>query len=188
MNELKKDIKRNWWSISFKIIQVIFFFTIIVCTVYNLCISIRQTNLIFKPVIGVIGVNIEPEFEENKAETYENVVNAKIIFKISNTGNLPAKDFKIKTIGKLGNTTLPHTEDSKAGGILVQNVVGVNTTTISKEIIKKVVEEGVKLVYTVQLSYSDWEDYETYDYGNMYEIYLMSKTPFKLGAKMILSE
>ena len=188
MNELKKDTKRNWWSISFKIIQVIFFFIIIVCTVYNLRISIRQTNLIFKPVIGVIGVNIEPEFEENKADIYENVENATITFRIKNTGNLPAKDFKVKTAGKLGNTTLPHTEDSKAGGILVQNVGAVNTTTISKEIIKKLVEEEERLIYTVQLSYSDWEDYEKYDYKNMYEIYLISKKPFKLGAKIILSE
>lgn len=188
MDNLKKNTKKSCWFIAFKVIEVIFFVIIIVCTVYNLRLSIRQTNLIFKPVIGVIGVSVEPKIEEGKPDTYENVVNAKITFKISNTGNLPAKDFKIKTIGKLGNTTLPYTDHPKAGGIFVQNAVGVNTTTINKDVIKKLVEEKERLLYTVQLSYSDWEDYEKYDYENRIEIYLISKKPFKLGAKMVLSE
>ena len=169
------------------VMQIIFYVAIIILTVYNLWFTRIQSNLIFKPIIGVTDVktmkiltNIEGE------DTYENVIAAKIDFEVKNVGNLPAKNFKIKTIGKIGDTILPHTVAEKKEGVrlIPQNEV-VNTATISKNTIHKLVEKGEKLIYKVEFFYTDWDDYKEYNYSSYFEVYVIKKSPLNLGIRML---
>lgn len=105
---------------------------------------------------------------------------------MENTGNLPAKNFKIKTTGKIGNTVLPYTEtENNEGIVLIQNTKVTNSATIGKSTIKRLVEKEEKLIYTIELSYSDWENYKDYNYPSRFEIYVLSKSPLELGTKML---
>jgi len=170
-----------------KISQMIFYLLIGICTIYNLWFTIKQSNLIFQPIIGVndikttrILTNIDDE------DVYENVIAAKIDFIIKNVGNLPAKNFKIKTIGKIGNNILPYEEAKEHKGITVipQNIL-VNTATISKDVINRLVENKEKLMYKVEFFYTDWNDYKEYNYSSYFEVFIIKKSPLNLNYKML---
>ena len=100
---------------------------------------------------------------------------------------MPAKKCKVKTTGKIGNTTLPFTEDEKAskGVVLIPNAKVTNVATLSKNTLDRLIEKEEKLIYTVELSYSDWEDYEKYEYPSYYEIAVTQKSPLNLTIRAV---
>ena len=143
-------------------------------------LTVRQTDLIFKPVVGIVSakaIRVRPPETEL---TYENIAQAKLQFGIKNVGNLPAKNFKLKVIGKLGKITLPHKEsfeESNEGVVLVQGATTFNTPTIGKNVIEALVQKKERLFYTFDFSYSDWEEYEYYSYSVIYEVFVKQKEP-----------
>lgn len=169
------------------VMQIIFYVGIILLTMYNLWFTRIQSNLIFKPIIGIMNVKTTRILTNiNGEDTYENVIAAKIDFVLKNVGNLPAKNFKIKTIGKLGDTILPHTDDGKKEGVrIIQQNEVINTATISKNIIQKLVEGREKLIYKVELFYTDWDDYKEYNYSSCFEVFVTKKSPLNLSNKML---
>jgi len=170
-------------KITVDILQIIFFVIIGSSTVISLILSYKQNKLIFKPVIGITDVRTTRIFlgQEDKLENVKGVI---IQFVIENVGNLPAKNLKIKTTGKLGNTILPHTEGKNSDGVhIIPNAKYLNEATIGIDIIRKMIEDKTKLIYTVELSYADWENYTQYSYPLFFEIYVTKKEPLNLGVK-----
>ncbi|MCK4377462.1 MAG: hypothetical protein KAV97_04525 [Actinomycetia bacterium] len=167
--------------------QMIFYVVIGTCTAYNLWLTRKQSNLVFKPFIGVMDIKTTRMLIDiNKKDVYENVKCVKIDFVIKNVGNLPAKNFKIKTIGKIGNIILPHEEDKKnEGGTILPQQVLINTAIIGKDVIDGLVERKEKLRYEVELFYSDWENYQQYNYSSYFDIFVINKNPLHLASSML---
>lgn len=166
-----------------KVAQVLFFLVVSCGTIYNAYFLTQQSRLIYKPVLGVVEVKTTRMFD--KEDILDNIKAVKIDFIIENRGNLPAKNVRIKTTGKIGNTVLPYTEsDQKEGIILIQNVKVTNTATISKDVLNKMIQEDEKLIYTVELSFSDWDNHD-YGYASKFEIYVTNKEPLTLSTRML---
>jgi len=170
------------------IMQIIFYVVISILTVYNLWLNRIQSNLIFKPIVGVADVKptrILTNIDEEE-DTYENVIGAKIDFVVKNVGNLFAKNIKIETTGKIGDTILPHTvKEKNKGVIMIPQNTAVITATIGKDIIRRLVEKGEKLIYKVEFFYTDWDDYKEYNYSSYFEVIVIKKSPLDLGFIML---
>ncbi len=148
-------------------------------TMYNLYLTRRQTNLIFMPAVGIIAINpLVLLIDNQKGGNYKNVANIVIAFQIKNVGNLPAKNFKIDTIGKIDNTTLSHKAPKKnAGSNVFPQQALINRANINKDLIKDVVENKKRLRYKIKISYSDWKKYQEYEYLSYYEFIVENKNP-----------
>lgn len=183
------DVKdKNILSTIVKVGQIGFFIIIASATIWSLLLTVKQTNLIFKPVVGIVEAKPTRFRLSGKEDNYENVISAKIQFTIQNVGNLPAKNFKIKVSGKLGKTTLASRQSfdkDHEGIILVQSAKTFNTHTINKKIIDTLVQKKERLFYTFDLSYSDWEEYKHYAHSVIYEIYVTEKEPLQFGVAVI---
>jgi len=159
--------------------EIILYAVLSIGTIYNLYLTRRQTNLIFMPAVGIIEINsINLLFDGQLGMDYKNVANVIVRFIVKNVGNLPAKNFKIDTIGKIGNITLSHEETNKSGGSTVfpQQIL-INTANINKELIKDIVENKKRLRYKVEISYSDWKNYQKYNYSSYFEVVVANKNP-----------
>ena len=94
--------------------EIILYTVLAIGTIYNLYLTRRQTNLIFMPAVGIIEINsINLLIDGQQGMDYKNVAKVLVRFIVKNVGNLPAKNFKIDTIGKIGNITLSHEETKK---------------------------------------------------------------------------
>ena len=163
----------------FKIGSIIFYIIIAIATIWNLRLTVRQTDLIFKPVVGIVDVKKTRHHPVGTEDTYENIIGASFRFAIQNVGSLPAKNFQIKVIGKLGETTLANRQvfdESHEGVVLVQGAKTFNTPTISKNTIETLVQKKERLFYTLDFSYSDWEEYEHYSYSTIFEVSVNLRT------------
>ena len=89
--------------------------------------------------------------------------------------------------GKLGDTTLSHTErnDSGKGIILFPGVKGANTSTISKDVLDRLVVKGERLIYTIDLEYTDWEEARRFKYPQVFEVLVRQKEPLALDVTVI---
>jgi hypothetical protein len=118
-----------------------------------------------------------------KPDTYPNVAMVAILFTYENVGNLPVKDFESKPIGKLGNTTLPFTdpETGEKGIKLIQWGKVQNVSQLGRNEIVRLVDGKEKLVYTVDISYSDWEGYESFNYQTSFQVVVVFKEPLTLA-------
>jgi len=159
--------------------QMIFYVVIGICTAYNLWLTRKQSNLIFMPVVGIMEINSTNILIDIKqGADYKNVVNVMVKFVIRNVGNLPAKNFKINTIGKMDNITLSHEETKKSrGGSIFPQQILINTANINKDLIKNLVENKKRLRYKIELSYSDWKNYQKYNYSSYFEVVVVNKNP-----------
>lgn len=159
------------------VMQIIFYVGIIILTIYNLWFTRVQSNLIFKPIIGVVDIKTMRLLGDTDGkDVYENVKAVKIDFIIKNTGNLPAKNFKIKNIGKIGNTILSYEKAKEDKGVtLIPPNILINTAIIDDNVIRRLVENKEKLIFKVELFYSDWDDYKKYNYSSYFERFLLSR-------------
>jgi len=169
------------------ILKIIFYVVIGICTVYNLWFTNVQSNLIFKPIIGVVDIKTTRLLGDiDGKDVYENVKAVKIDFIIKNTGNLPAKNFKIKNIGKIGDTILSYKKAKEGKGVtLIPTNVLINTANIDNKVIHRLVENKEKLIFKIELFYSDWDDYKEYNYSSYFEVIVIKKSPLNLGIRMV---
>ena len=159
--------------------EIILYGVLAIGTMYNLYLTRRQTNLIFMPAVGIIEINsINFLIDGQQGMGYENVANVSIRFIVKNVGNLPAKNFKIDTIGKIDDITLSHKETKKSSGSTVfpQQIL-INTANINKNLINDIVKNKKRLRYKVEISYSDWKNYQKYNYSSYYEVVIANKKP-----------
>ncbi len=170
-----------------KIVVIIFYLVVTFGTIYNLWFARKQSDLIFKPVIGVMDSKTWKNFTNTKdGDIYENVSSARTDFIIRNVGNLPAKKFRIKVIGKMGDVILPHKKYEEKGGIVMlpQNTV-VNTVNIGKDILDKLLEKKERLIYKVEFFYTDWNESKEYNYSSCFEVVIIQKSPLNLVVRLI---
>jgi hypothetical protein len=181
----KKINKRNP-----NLLQNIYYIFIILGTLfgigfafYNTYISSRQSNLIFRPILGITDIqqvrllNDTTLKDANELNSYQNFAGLQIFFIIENVGNLPAKNVHITSTGTLGDTTLPSTLDKKSGPILVPKTRVVNLNTISKNDIDRLFNKE-KLILTIKIEYSDWYNIHSDSYESYFEVEPLSKEPF----------
>ena len=170
-----------------EILKIIFYLVVTFCTIYSLWLTMEQSDLIFKPVIGVMDSKTWKTFSNTKdGDIYENISSARTDFIIRNVGNLPAKDFRIKVIGKIGDVILPHKQFEEKGGIIMlpQNTA-VNTVNISKDILDKLLEKKERLIYKIEFFYTDWNDSKEYNYSSYFEVFINQESPLNLGVQLI---
>ena len=163
--------------------QILFYLVIAITTSWSLYITRRQSDLIFKPAVGIVDAKTTRHIIPDSVDVYKNVTGATIAFTIENAGTLPAKDVKIKVRGKIGNTTLPYTETetglTEEGIVLLPKAKVFNRPKIGKRTIERMVAKE-RLIYTIQLSFTDWEDYKPYSYSVRYEVSVTKKSPLLL--------
>ena len=158
--------------------EIILYSVLAIGTIYNLYLTRRQTNLIFMPAIGIIEISsINLLIDGQQGKDYKNVANVIVRFIIKNVGNLPAKNFKIDTIRKIDNITLSHEEAKKGGNTVFPQQILINTANIDKDLIKDIVENKKKLRYKVEISYSDWKNYQKYKYSSYFEVVVANNNP-----------
>lgn len=156
------------------------------CTIYNLRISIRQSSLIFKPVVAVVDVKTTRLLDIGKEDKYDNITFVQIDFIIENKGNLPAKNFLFKPIGTIGTTNLPYTDSGYKDGVtLVQGIQITNIAKIDKSTLDRMIVQSDKLIFTFYISYSDWDVYNTYHYTSKCQLVVTNKDPLNLVAVML---
>lgn len=163
--------------------QIILYLVIGIGTMYNLWLTRKLSNLIFMPSVGVIEINTTNVLIDIKqGHSYKNVSNVVVRFIIRNVGNLPAKNFKINTIGKKDNTILSHEEPKEnEGGTIFPQQILINTANINKDLIHDLVENKKRLRYKIEISYSDWKKYQKYNYSSYFEVIVANKNPFVLS-------
>lgn len=175
----------SFLSNTAKVGQLVFYIIIAGTAIYNLYIANRQSKLIFKPVVGVVEVKTTrhvANLSEGSKASYDSVRYATVAFVIKNVGNLPAKNLKTLVRGKLGDTNLAYTEKNKdkPGVVLIQNAEVTNRARISKSTLETLLKKKKRLIYTVKISYTDWEEYNNYDYSTSYEVTMIRKEPLTL--------
>lgn len=169
----------NSWLVS--CLQIIFYVVVSIGTVTNLYITNQNNKLIFKPAIGVVDVDAMRILQDKEHPNLDEALGGRIIFKIGNTGSLPAKNVKISVRGKIGNTTLPFTENENVaqGVVMVQDTKYSNTVNFHKEILARMKAE--RLIYKISLSYADFENYQSYQHDQFFEVRIQSESPFQFG-------
>lgn len=170
-----------------KIVVIIFYLVVSFGTIYNIWFARKQSDLIFKPVIGVMDSKTWKTFTNTKdGDIYENVSSARTDFIIRNVGNLPAKNFRIKIIGKIGDVILPHKKFKEKGGIIMlpQNTA-VSNVNIHKDILDKLLEKKERLIYKVEFFYTDWNESKEYNHSSCFEIVINQKSPLNLAVQML---
>jgi hypothetical protein len=152
----------------------------------------RQSKIVYKPVVGITNAKTTRLLSDKTQDTYDSVTSVICKFIIENVGSLPAKNFKIKPQLKIGNTILPHSEQDEnyQGTILIPKVKANNYARINKDTLNRMIQTKERLIYTIEIFYSDWEDYQKYAYKCEYEIKILKKEPlhlavYNLSAKLI---
>lgn len=176
MSDSKKSCQFFSW------LQAIFYIVVSFATLYNLYAADRHNKLIFKPVIGVADVKTHRLITNESANGLDDVLGAKITFEIENKGSLPAKNVKISVRGKIGNTTLSFTENENLskGIIMIQNTKYSNAPQIGKSILLRM-KNNEKLFYKVSISFTDFEEYQAYQYDQFFEVRIITEKPLELG-------
>ena len=166
-----------------KYTQIILYLVIGIGTIYNLLLTRNLSSLIFMPSVGVIEINTTNVLTDiQQGPNYKNVSNVVVRFIIRNVGSLPAKNFKINTIGKKDSTVLSHDEPKEnEGGTIFPQQILINTANINKDLIHDLVENGKRLRYKIEISYSDWKNYKPYNYSSYFEVVVANKNPFVLS-------
>ena len=73
---------------------------------------------------------------------------------------------------------LPRIEPtSNEGVILPPQTKFANQASIGKDYLRRIVEGGEKLIYSMKISYSDLERYDSKEYTSYYEVKLVEKDP-----------
>ena len=140
------------------------------------------------PLVGVTNVQTGKVLKDKNVDTYDGTAGAGVVFAIENTGSRPAKRFKIRTVGKIGKTILPYTEDDdEKGAVIFPGVKTFNKAGISKEILDKLTAGNERLKYKVQISYFDWEEKKYYEYSQFFEVLVSQKDPLQLEVKLASS-
>ena len=163
--------------------EIILYAVLSIGTIYNLYLTRRQTSLTLMPAVGIIEINsINLLIDKQKGKDYKNVANVVVNFIVKNVGNLPAKNFKIDTIGKIDNITLSHEEPKKSGGSTVfpQQTL-INPGNINNNLIKDIIENKKRLRYKVEISYSDCKNYQNYNYSSYFEVVVERKNPLRFS-------
>ena len=165
-----------------KVLQGIFFVVVSAGTLYNAYFISEHSRKIYKPVIGVFDVKTFRVLIDNDgSNNYENVKGAVLDLIFKNTGNLPAKNVKVLSKLKIGNTTLPFTErELSEGFVLLQGGTASNRATISKQTLDKMLD-GEQLILSVDMHYTDWEEEILTTYTSSYEVQIRSKNPLDLA-------
>jgi hypothetical protein len=178
-----KEYTNDYKSILFWL-KVIFYLTVSFGTIYNGYSLYKQSTLIFQPVIGITEVKAHRHLMPGTKDTYANVIGASVEFFIENVGNLPAKNVFIKPSGKIGVMNIATEESNdKMGIVLVQKAKQIISVTISKEDVEKMLISKEKCFYTLEINYSDWKNYNKYNYKTSFEISIANKEPLILMVK-----
>lgn len=113
----------------------------------------------------------------------EDVIGVQIEFIIENKGSLPAKNVKISNKGKIGNTYLAFTKDPSVDlcVVMIQGVKYSNQVKISKDVLARMTNEKERLIYHMELSYSDFEGYGNYSYSQFFEAKVSKRKPFTVS-------
>jgi len=167
------------------VLQIIFFIVIGFSTIYSLRLTSKYNKLIFKPVVGITDIKITRLIVGK--DTYENVKGVSLQIIIENVGNLPAKNALIMTRGKLGDTNLPFREPKANEGVtLIQNTKYTNETIIGREVLDKMLtNKDLRLIYRIEISYTDWENYNQYNYPSYFEVLIINKEPLNLVVRLL---
>jgi hypothetical protein len=114
----------------------------------------------------------------NQKDTYANTTGLIVNFIVGNTGSIPAKNVKIDLTGKIGNVILRRIEPSSDEGFIVPSQGKFSISSfIEKNDLKRLVEDGEKLIYSIKISYSDFKGYEPQEYTSYSELELVAKDP-----------
>lgn len=184
MEDTENNFNKKLKSIVIFWLQIIFYIATVTGLIYNSCLTRKQNKLIFKPVVGVVEAKTNRLRQSiDSADTYNNVQFLVVDLVLQNKGNLPAKNFIAKTTAKVGNTTLPYTEkDNKyQGAILVQGASSTSSITVEKAYLDRVVINKEKLIIDVDISYTDWEEYNDYNYNVKFQVKPTSIDPFTVS-------
>jgi len=175
---MSESPEKNKLTTTYHVAQIIFVIVISVFTAWNSYLAYRQSKLIYRPFVGVIDVATTRFRPPNQKDTYANTTSVLVNFLLENTGSIPAKNVKIDVTGKLGNTILPRIEPSSDEGVVVPpHAKFSNLTSIGKNELKRLVDGGEKLIYSIKISYSDFEGYKSQEYTSYYELELVGKDP-----------
>ena len=140
------------------------------------------------PMVGVTGVRPLRFLKDAKVDNYEGVAGFKIHFQVENLGTRPAKNSRISTKGKIGNTVLPYTESEGDAGVTIFPGVKVfNIVVVSKGTLDRLVLEKERLIYTVDLSYTDWEGHHKYENPQSFQVKVSEKDPLNLKIGLVKS-
>jgi len=165
------------------IAQIAFFVVIGFLTWRSYELLQQQNNLLHKPIVGVSDIDYLRHFEDLQNKGFENLKYVSVVFRIENVGSLPAKQLRMKTVGKFGNTTLPFREDNtnESGAVIVPGMSFSNTARISKKLLTSLLNKSSeRLVYTVAISYRDWDDINEYKYNQEFEVEAIQREPLRL--------
>jgi hypothetical protein len=158
--------------------QIIFILVISGFTAWNAYFANRQANLNNRPFIGITDVATTRIRLPGKTDTYANTNNILITFTLENTGNLPAKTVNVDVTGKIGNVILPRNESTlHEDTIIPPHVKFFNLANLSKDYLKEIVERGVPILFSIKISYSDFEGYKSQEYTTYYKLIPISKDP-----------
>jgi hypothetical protein len=129
---MKDKSDKNKLTTVLKAAQIFFYIIISSCTIYSLALNLKQTKLIYKPVVGVVDAKITKMLNGTE-DTFENVMSVLLKFGVENVGTLPAKDVIINSSGRIGNTFLPPEDhEDEEGIILIPHAKVWNTARIEK--------------------------------------------------------
>jgi archaellum component FlaF (FlaF/FlaG flagellin family) len=139
------------------------------------------------PFVGVVDAKTHKSLEG--PDTYDNVKGAQVDFVIQNTGSTPAKNLTVEVRGRMGNTVLPYNEyPNKMGTILFPGASGTSTVKIGKGQLDQLIAGRDRLIYTVKLSYTDWEGNKKYSLEQKFEVAVSAKEPLTLRVFAPISE
>jgi len=188
MPKKTNEPKRGWLQQLSAFLQIVFFITVSIGTIYNLYCINRQNKLIYRPVVGITDVKTTRYLKDSTTDTFENVDYVSVEFTIENVGSLPVKNFKIKPLLKIGDTILPYEDVDYKGTGLVQKAKVKNTAIVRKDIIGRMLKTKEKLIWSIQMTYSDWENYETYSSESSYEIRVTTTEPLNVTVLSLSTE
>ncbi len=143
------------------------------------------------PMVGVTGATCVKLLRDPRIQDYEGVSGYKFKCTIENTGSRPARNLRIRPIGKIGDVILPHTDFESVEKaittdvILFPGVTVINQPGITKDVLDKVVLKGGRLVYTYELEYTDWDQARTYHHLQTFEVVVVKKDPLNLDVSLV---
>lgn len=171
--------------------EILFFLTIGITSVLTSHMLYQQNKLIYKPIVAITDVQTmrvadNENMDKQQKEALSNTRAAIVLFHVTNVGSLPAKNVHFEPHGKIGNTTLPFTDEyNKANGIrLLPNTKATNQAVIGADVLGRM-KKGEKLFYDVNIKYKDWEGYEEHSYMQRFEVVITSEKPLNLVVKFV---
>lgn len=164
------------------IVQVIFCIFIGCTTIYSLNLTLKYNRLILTPAVGVNDLIINCTLTDtDKGNVYDNVKELKITFNIKNSGTLPAKNLRVTVSGFIGDERLPieNNADSSVNFVL-PGAESKKYVIISKDLLNRVAYKKERLIYKVEVKYTDLENYQKYSDVQYYELRLINMNPFEV--------